>query len=102
MTNDKIDELLRKLHDATPQGIALYEPDIQPLRSIVAQWAAGQSQSDDAESFTAGARWARMAAEKAFDDEMLKTDAKYFAETGGNIRCRGDGTLKHVLKELNK
>jgi hypothetical protein len=50
------------------------------------------------EAFVAGARWARMAAEKAFDDALLEQDAKYFAETDGNIRCRGDGTVQHFLR----
>lgn len=46
------------------------------------------------EAFRSGARWARMAGEKAFDDDLLSEDAAYFAETGG-IPCRGDGTLRH-------
>lgn len=54
------------------------------------------SKERDIESFIAGARWARMAAEKAFDEKLLDEDAKYFAETGGNIRCRGDGTIRHL------
>lgn len=52
----------------------------------------------DIESFIAGARWARMAADKAFDDALLDQDAKHFADTGGNIRCRGEGTLQHFLR----
>lgn len=52
----------------------------------------------DKESFIAGARWARMAAEKAFDDKLLDQDAQYFADTGGNIKCRGDGTIRHFLR----
>jgi len=54
------------------------------------------------EAFEAGARWARMAAEKAFDDTLLTEDAKYFAESGGNIRCRGDGTIRHFLRNTEK
>jgi hypothetical protein len=50
------------------------------------------------EAFVGGARWARMAAEKAFDDSLLNEDAAYFASTGGRIRCRGDGTLQHFLR----
>lgn len=50
------------------------------------------------EAFVSGARWARMASEKAFDDTLLEEDAKYFAESDGTIRCRGAGTLRHVLR----
>lgn len=49
------------------------------------------------DAFKDGASWARMAAEKAFDEKLLEEDAKYYVDSGGNIRCRGDGSLRHVL-----
>lgn len=48
------------------------------------------------EAFRAGARWARMAGENAFDEALLNEDARLFAESGGSIRCRGSGTLLHL------
>jgi hypothetical protein len=52
------------------------------------------------EAFISGARWARMAGDKAFDDALLDQDARHFAETGGNIKCRGGGTISHLLATL--
>jgi hypothetical protein len=53
------------------------------------------------EAFEAGARWARMAAERAFDDALLAEDAKHYDLTG-EIRCRGDGTLRHANRVIQR
>lgn len=51
MTPDAIDELLRKLNDCALDidgrefGLPMWPEAAERLRSIVAQWAAGQSQS---------------------------------------------------------
>jgi len=51
------------------------------------------------DAFIAGARWARMASDRAFDDELLQKDAAYFANSGGDIQCRGDGALRYFLRK---
>lgn len=62
-------------------------------------------QKELSQAFIAGVRWARMAAQKAFDEDLIEKDAYHYAITkesdgDGEIICRGDGTLRHVLANL--
>ncbi len=55
----------------------------------------GAGREHDIESFVAGARWARMAmvGGNHMNESLLDEDAAYFADTGGNIRCRSRATV---------
>jgi hypothetical protein len=85
-----------------PFASVLIDGDVDLLRVADAVIAATDEPSSPhlmpAAAFVSGARWARMAEAKAFDQKLLDEDARHYAETGGEIKCRGSGGLRHTMK----
>jgi hypothetical protein len=56
----------------------------------------GAGREHDIESFIAGVRWCRMASVGGnhLNEALIDKDAAYFADSGGNIRCRSAPTKR--------